>query len=61
MYQYAVDTVGFFIDSDSLWWDYREFLKKYLRDTSDRSQRNNPNARLRRFFQKAVVIPFHSI
>lgn len=60
VFQYAVDTMGFFIDSDIIWFDYNNFLESNLRDSSDRTQRSNPNARRRRFYQKAVVIPFHS-
>ena len=52
--------MGFFIDSEDLWFNYNEFLETNLRDSSDRAQQGNANVRRRRFYQKAVVIPYHS-
>ena len=59
-YQYAVDTMGFFIDGDQLWLEYRDLLNEFLKDSSDRNKQGENILMHRKFYHKAVVVPCHS-
>lgn len=61
MYQYAVDTMGFFIDGDQLWLEYRDLLNEFLKDSPDRNKQGENILTHRKFYHKAVVVPCHSI
>lgn len=57
VYQYALSSVGFFIDSPPLWHKYNDYLKSIEQEGMDRNTKGGIIAKRRKFYQHAVVIP----
>lgn len=60
IYQSALDTVGFFIDADSLFRDYKQFLDRQPRIPSDVTYTLQSIAAWRSFFHRVISLPIHS-
>ena len=60
VYMYAINTVGFFIDSDVLFRDYKSFLEHQPRNSEDITYTNQCIAAWRSFFQHVVSLPIRS-
>lgn len=60
VYMYAINTVGFFIDSDVLFRDYRSFLERQPRNPEDISYTQQCIAIWRSFFKRVVSLPIRS-